>query len=41
MIGLSMGIGKAAKTLNVIGTVIKYIGGVSLVLLGFYLLLTL
>jgi cytochrome c biogenesis protein CcdA len=41
MIGLSMGFGKAAKTLNFVGTAVKYIGGVSLVLLGFYLLLTL
>ncbi|MEI8007283.1 MAG: cytochrome c biogenesis protein CcdA [Bacteroidota bacterium] len=41
MIGLSMGIGKAAKTMNVVGSVIKYIGGASLILLGFYLLWTL
>ncbi|MCX6284340.1 MAG: sulfite exporter TauE/SafE family protein [Bacteroidetes bacterium] len=41
MIGLSVGIGRAAKTLNLVGTVVKYIGGVSLVLLGFYLLVTL
>ena len=41
MIGLSVGIGRAAKTLNLIGTVVKYIGGVSLVLIGFYLLFTL
>lgn len=41
MIGLSVGIGRAAKTLNLVGTIVKYIGGVSLVLIGFYLLFSL
>ena len=41
MIGLSLGFGKAAKTLNFVGTAVKYIGGSALVLLGFYLLVTL
>lgn len=41
MIGLSMGFGKAAKTMSYAGTAVKYIGGLALILLGFYLLFTL
>ena len=41
MVGLTLGVGKIAKTLAIVGTVVKYIGGIALVLLGFYFLLTL
>ena len=41
MVGLSLGLGKISKTLTIIGTVVKYLGGISLVVLGFYFLLTL
>ncbi|MFZ4520860.1 MAG: cytochrome c biogenesis CcdA family protein [Bacteroidales bacterium] len=40
MVGLSLGIGKVSKTLTTVGTIVKYVGGISLVLLGFYFLLT-
>ena len=41
MVGLSLGVGKLSKTLSSVGTVVKYAGGIALVLLGFYFLLTL
>jgi cytochrome c biogenesis protein CcdA len=40
MVGLSLGIGKASKTLTTVGTVVKYAGGIALIILGFYFLLT-
>ena len=40
IVGLSLGFGKISKTLTTVGTIVKYAGGVSLVLLGFYFLLT-
>ncbi len=40
MTGLSLGLGKISKTLTIVGSVAKYAGGISLVALGFYFLLT-
>ena len=40
MVGLGLGIGKASKTLAIVGTIVKYAGGIALVILGFYFLLT-
>ena len=41
MVGLGLGLGKVSKTLALVGAVVKYLGGISLVVLGFYFLLTL
>jgi len=41
IVGVSLGLGKVSKTLSVIGTIAKYAGGIALVILGFYFLLTL
>ncbi|MEI6681549.1 MAG: cytochrome c biogenesis protein CcdA [Bacteroidota bacterium] len=41
MVGLGLGVGKISKTLSIVGTVVKYAGGIALVILGFYFLLTL
>ena len=41
MVGLGVGVGKLSKTLTIVGTVVKYAGGIALVILGFYFLLTL
>ena len=40
MVGLSLGVGKISRTMTVIGTIAKYGGGIALVILGFYFLLT-
>jgi cytochrome c biogenesis protein CcdA len=40
IIGISLGLGKISNTLSVIGTIVKYIGGITLVALGFYLLIS-
>ncbi|MEI8204078.1 MAG: cytochrome c biogenesis protein CcdA [Bacteroidota bacterium] len=40
MIGLGLGIGKVSSVMNKFGTVIKYVGGISLILIGFYFLFT-
>ncbi|MCX6304557.1 MAG: sulfite exporter TauE/SafE family protein [Bacteroidetes bacterium] len=40
MVGLSLGVGKISRTMTVIGTIAKYGGGIALVVLGFYFLLT-
>ncbi|MDP1622371.1 MAG: cytochrome c biogenesis protein CcdA [Bacteroidales bacterium] len=40
MVGFSLGLGKISKTLSVIGAIAKYAGGIALVALGFYFLLT-
>jgi putative Mn2+ efflux pump MntP len=34
-------LGEISKTLSVLGTIVKYTGGIILVVLGFYLLLSL
>ena len=40
MVGLGLGLGKASKTVSGFGKVIRYIGGIALIALGFYFLLT-
>jgi cytochrome c-type biogenesis protein len=40
IIGGGLGLGKLSKSLSVVGTVVKYIGGIALILLGFYFLFT-
>lgn len=41
MVGLTLGLGRVTKTMTLVGTLVKYIGGIALVILGFYFLLTL
>ncbi len=41
MVGLTLGLGKVSKTMMLAGTIVKYVGGISLIVLGFYFLLTL
>jgi cytochrome c biogenesis protein CcdA len=40
MIGIGLGFGKISKTIAKVGTVIKYAGGIALIALGFYFLIT-
>jgi cytochrome c biogenesis protein CcdA len=40
IVGISLGLGKISKTLSLVVNIIKYVGGIALVALGFYLLLT-
>ncbi|MDR0296330.1 MAG: hypothetical protein LBH91_09210 [Prevotellaceae bacterium] len=40
MLGVGLGVGKIATMLTKFATVIKYIGGITLIILGFYFLLT-
>ena len=40
MIGLTLGLGRLSKTLNTVAAVVKYSGGILLVILGFYFLVT-
>lgn len=40
IIGISLGLGKISKALSQVVNIAKYIGGIALVALGFYLLLT-
>jgi cytochrome c-type biogenesis protein len=40
IVGFGLGLAKISKTLSVVGTVITYIGGITLLVLGFYLLAT-
>ena len=40
IVGLSLGLGKISKTMSVISIIAKYAGGIALVALGFYFLLT-
>jgi len=40
MLGIGLGIGKLSKLLTKSATVIKYAGGITLVILGFYFILT-
>jgi cytochrome c biogenesis protein CcdA len=40
IVGFGLGLGKISKTLSVVGTIVKYIGGITLIVLGFYLLIT-
>ncbi len=40
IIGFGLGLGKISKTLSIVGTIVTYIGGITLLVLGFYLLIT-
>jgi cytochrome c biogenesis protein CcdA len=40
MLGVGLGIGKISKLLSKFAVVIKYVGGITLIVLGFYLILT-
>jgi cytochrome c biogenesis protein CcdA len=40
MLGVGLGIGKLSKTLSKFATAIKYAGGITLIVLGFYFLIT-
>jgi len=40
MLGIGLGIGKIANTLSKFATVIKYVGGIALIIIGFYILIT-
>jgi len=40
MIGVGLGLGKISKMLSTFATVIKYAGGITLIVLGFYFLIT-
>ncbi|TRZ76818.1 MAG: hypothetical protein D4R97_00255 [Bacteroidetes bacterium] len=40
IVGFGLGLGKISKTLSVVGTIVTYIGGITLLVLGFYLLIT-
>ena len=40
MIGISLGLGKISKTMSVVVNIVKYMGGIALVAVGFYLLFT-
>jgi cytochrome c biogenesis protein CcdA len=41
MFGVGMGLGKVSKTMSRFGSVLKYAGGITLILLGFYFFFTL
>jgi cytochrome c biogenesis protein CcdA len=38
MLGIGLGVGKLSKWLNKSAVVIKYVGGITLIVLGFYLI---
>jgi cytochrome c biogenesis protein CcdA len=40
IVGFGLGLGKISKTVSLISTIAKYIGGITLVALGFYLLIS-
>jgi len=40
MVGVGMGFGKISKAVNRFGTIMKYAGGIALIAIGFYLLIT-
>jgi len=40
IVGFGLGLGKISKTLSIVGTIVTYIGGITLLVLGFYLLIT-
>jgi cytochrome c-type biogenesis protein len=40
MVGIGLGFGKISKTMSRIGTIIKYAGGIALIAIGFYFLIT-
>lgn len=40
MIGIGLGFGKASKSFEKFGLVMKYVGGITMIVIGFYLLIT-
>jgi len=40
MLGVGLGLGKISKLLSKFAVIIKYIGGITLIILGFYFLIT-
>jgi cytochrome c biogenesis protein CcdA len=40
IIGFGLGLGRISKTLSIVGTIMTYLGGLTLLVLGFYFLLT-
>ena len=40
MLGMGLGIGKLSKALSKLAVIIKYAGGITLIILGFYFLIT-
>jgi hypothetical protein len=40
MLGVGLGLGKISNMLSKFAVIIKYVGGITLIVLGFYLLLT-
>jgi cytochrome c biogenesis protein CcdA len=40
IVGISLGLGKISKTLSLVVNTVKYLGGITLVALGFYLLIS-
>jgi cytochrome c biogenesis protein CcdA len=40
IVGVSLGLGRISRTLTLIVSIVKYIGGITLIFFGFYLLLT-
>lgn len=40
IIGLGLGFGKTSKSFSKFGTVMKYVGGITMIVLGFYFLIT-
>jgi cytochrome c biogenesis protein CcdA len=41
IVGFGLGLGRISKTMSIVGTIVTYLGGITLLLLGFYLLITL
>jgi len=40
IVGIGLGLGKISKTLSLVVNIVKYVGGIALMALGFYLILT-
>jgi cytochrome c-type biogenesis protein len=40
LVGIGLGFGKASKSFNKFGTILKYAGGILMIVIGFYLLIT-
>ena len=40
MVGISLGLGKTSRTFAILGMIIKYTGGIIMIIIGFYLLIT-
>jgi cytochrome c biogenesis protein CcdA len=40
IVGIGIGLGKTSKTFSIFGTIVKYAGGIVMIAIGFYLLVT-